>query len=384
LDIDYSHLHVCIPAFKEENILPTLESLKKCHRENFNIHISVLVNQSSEADNDIDTINKNCINDLESFNESNPHFPVSYDFIVFPSKHAGVGLARKTLMDNAAKDFKANGFNGLIIALDADTVVENIYFTEISEFFKGSSYNAASIHYEHPLDSMEIIEYEFHLRYYNSMQYHSGFPFAIHTVGSAMVCTSDAYLKKGGMNKRKAGEDFYFMQKFIKDQVCGNITRTKVIPSSRSSDRVPFGTGRAILKYDEEGYSATTYNPHSFEKLRKFNQYISEKYDDDSLEFNSESSLDEFLDNIELEKNLELCKKHTADKNAFMKRFYQFFDAFTLMKCLHFMRQEFPDILIKDAAEKYSTTFHNSAFYSVKQSLLDLRKEEVERFKTMN
>lgn len=48
------------------------------------------------------------------------------------------------------------------------------------------------------------------------------------------------------MNQRKAGEDFYFLHKFsILDQL-GEINVEIVLPLARSSDRVPFGTGKAI------------------------------------------------------------------------------------------------------------------------------------------
>lgn len=46
------------------------------------------------------------------------------------------------------------------------------------------------------------------------------------------------------MNQRKAGEDFYFLHKFsILDQL-GEINVEIVLPLARSSDRVPFGTGK--------------------------------------------------------------------------------------------------------------------------------------------
>ena len=217
------------------------------------------------------------------------------------------------------------------------------------------------------------------------MQFQAGFPFAFHTVGSAMVCTSDSYLKKGRMNKRKAGEDFYFMQKFIKDQVCGNITETTIIPSSRSSDRVPFGTGRAIMKYQDQEYKATTYNPKSFFHLKSFNEFIDTFYDQPNIEYNSQSStLHEFLQNIKFDVNLKSCLKHTANKQSYLKRFYQYFDAFTLMKCLHYMRTEFPDIYISDAAHFYTETYQNEKQLSLKNALITLRKEEINRFRANN
>lgn len=384
MDINNKEIHICIPAFKEDKISSTLNSLFGCDQTGISLQISILVNASSEATDDVKRINEKCIQDIIYFKEKYPEFPVNYEYFAFPQKHAGVGLARKTLMDKASEKFKSQGINGLVVALDADTIVEENYLQSIAVFFENSSYSAASIHYEHPLNSKEIIEYEFHLRYYNSMQHHTGFPFAFHTVGSAMVCTSDSYLKKGGMNKRKAGEDFYFMQKFIKDEVCGNITETTIIPSSRSSDRVPFGTGRAILKYNDENYLATTYNPQSFIHLKEMNGFVNKFYDDNSIHFKKTPVLHDFLIKLNFEENLASCVKNTSSKKAFLKRFYQYFDAFTLMKCLHFMRTEFADISVTQAAKYYSENLLNSTFETVEKTLLELRKEELKRFRMNN
>ena len=73
-------------------------------------------------------------------------------------------------------------------------------------------------------------------------------PYSYHTIGSAFAVSASSYAKQGGMNRRKAGEDFYFISKLIKGEKFGEITKTKVIPSPRISDRVPFGTGRSIMK----------------------------------------------------------------------------------------------------------------------------------------
>lgn len=383
MEIDNKHIRVCIPSFKEEEIKPTLESLIACDREGLDVKVKILINESADVCEETTLANAKTERDIIEIQEQGSGLEIEYEYKVFPSKYAGVGLARKTIMDEESEALLDQNINGLIVALDADTLVEENYFQSISQYFENTKFQAASIFYEHPLDSMEIIEYEFHLRYYNSMQHHSLFPFAIHTVGSAMVCTADVYKKKGGMNKRKAGEDFYFMQKFIKDKVCGNICSTTIYPSSRKSDRVPFGTGRAILKYEDQSYEATTYNPKSFEILKEFNVYINDSYENGFKNYTGNQILQEFLESIDFEKNYNICYKNTSNKKTFLKRFYQYFDAFTLMKCLHFMRTDFPDIPILEAAKFYAKEYQYKDFESLKTVLLNLRKEERERFRLM-
>ena len=57
--------------------------------------------------------------------------------------------------------------------------------------------------------------YELHLRYYKQALQFTGFPYYYHTIGSAFAVNAEVYCKQGGMNRQKAGEDFYFLQKII-------------------------------------------------------------------------------------------------------------------------------------------------------------------------
>ncbi len=73
------------------------------------------------------------------------------------------------------------------------------------------------------------------------------------------------------MNRRKAGEDFYFLHKIIPLGEFREVNTTCVIPSSRESDRVPFGTGAAMRKYVASNESTLlTYAPECFYDLKMF------------------------------------------------------------------------------------------------------------------
>jgi len=54
-----------------------------------------------------------------------------------------------------------------------------------------------------------------------------------------MICTVDSYIAVRGMNRREAGEDFYFLNKLAKLGDIGQIHATTVYPSARPSRRVP-------------------------------------------------------------------------------------------------------------------------------------------------
>ncbi len=76
----------------------------------------------------------------------------------------------------------------------------------------------------------------------------AGSPYGFHSIGSAMACRAEAYVRSGGMNRRAAGEDFYFLQQLVKTTGVTNLSGTVVHPSSRVSERTPFGTGRSMLR----------------------------------------------------------------------------------------------------------------------------------------
>lgn len=358
---DSGSITVCIPASNEDGLLGTLDSLASCETDLLIIRVLILINGSEKDSQETRKANLKTYADVQEWirnYEGDIQFEALLD-LYLPIRHAGVGLARKILGDKASGDFGFENRNGIIVYLDADCMVQQNYFRAISSFFTNEKHEAAAIHFEHSIEDdikdRSIIEYELHLRYYILMQKYLDLPFAIHTVGSSMACLSDAYISKGGMSKRKAGEDFYFLQKFIKDGVCGNINETKVYPSSRKSDRVPFGTGRAMLKYKDKYFEWKTYNPVAFLILKTF---LERKVDFSSQEVsfqNLNEGLIAYLELIDAKKNIENIKRNVASYDAFEKRFFQFFDAFKLMKYLHFLRDEYmvEDVLISDAVHWY-------------------------------
>lgn len=379
---DHKHISVCIPAYNEPNILTTLNSLSVASVDGLLIEVYVLINGSKKDDIAIEACNQKGFEEVKAWINSYSgqiKFKALID-LDLPVKHAGVGLARKILGDLVSQNFKANKQNGVIVYLDADCEVKENYFQAISAFFEQSEFNAAAIHFEHKIYDAEkqqdIIEYELHLRYYILMQQFLDLPFAIHTVGSSMAVMSDTYIAKGGMNRRKAGEDFYFMHKFIKDGECGNIHDTAVYPSGRTSERVPFGTGRAMLKYEVKGFEWQTYNPDAFLILKPFIERRLNFYELDVDFSGMHDGLKAYLASINAKVKIDLIKENVASLDAFEKRFFQFFDAFQLMKYLHFMRDEFGvnDVPISEGVAWYFENVIKSDFPdSFHQALESLR-----------
>lgn len=177
-----------------------------------------------------------------------------------PVKQAGVGFARKLGMDLALPclDWQKDP---LLVCLDADTLVEPNYLQEIVAHFQRSQAGATVLPFRHQqaddaVQQAAIDRYELFMRSYVYGLRLAGSPYAFNSVGSTIACRAQAYVRCGGMNSRKAGEDFYFLQKLAKTDGVDLMTGTMVFPEPRVSTRVPFGTGRSmgrLLEGDTQG-----------------------------------------------------------------------------------------------------------------------------------
>lgn len=272
------------------------------------------------------------------------------------NKTGGVGAARKTGMDLALNTFDYESENKkIIICLDADCTVEDNYIPEIVSSFNNKNLMAAHVNYEHPLpekmeNKLAIICYEIFLKYYVLGLKYARSPYAIHTIGSTMICTDEAYISVQGMNRRKAAEDFYFMEKLAKLYDIETIDSTKVYPSGRGSWRVPFGTGQRVNRFlSKTRNEYELYSPHSFEVLRKWNEiyygeesYTATEYLDTAKELNA--NLYNFLILNSFGSSWDKIYSNSKTSEQISKQKKMWFDGFRTLKLIHYLRDfEFPN-----------------------------------------
>ena len=269
-----------------------------------------------------------------------------------PSK-GGVGLARKIGMDLALTtlDYEKPGAR-LIICLDADTLTDENYLSEINQYFRENKSEGAVLSFSHVLPRERkhiaaITCYEIFLRYYRMGLQFVGTSYAFHTIGSTMVCTAKSYTAIGGMNTKEAGEDFYFLQKLAKYTAIGEIDSTTVYPSARISDRVPFGTGRKMGEMDALGEAFFPfYDPRSFQVLRGFIALIKGAIDSGISDGEAivdkcrkiEPLLAAFVESKNFATVWGKLKKNSPNKEKLLRSFHEWFDAFTILKLIHYLR----------------------------------------------
>ena len=377
---------VIIPCYNEPDIRSALMSLVTCEKPGCDVEVLVSINAGEKDNNSVKAQNAQSLLQIEGLQKDLPQWLKIYGFIhnELPHKKAGVGLARKIGMDEAVLRFVSiKNEEGVLVCFDADSRCAPNYLIEIEKHFTKKGIGSASIHYEHPVEGVafeapiyqSIIQYELHLRYFIYMQRILGLPFAYHTIGSSMACTVSAYCAVGGMNQRKAGEDFYFIHKLVKYGKHSELNSTKVVPSPRISDRVPFGTGKAVgdmLSLEENLYH--TYHPDSFREMRPLIQGLRAIYDKKSFDVGLTKGLQEFFKISGAEKELLRILKNTKDFDAFSQKFWHWFDAFLLMKYLHFMRDNYyANISVLDAVN----TVEERQFDSAIEALIYYRERDV-------
>jgi len=349
---------VVIPVLAEfERLLDTLGDLAANAPDQLSATavVCVINNRASGVASSNDCAdNQRTLMALPDFARAHPHLQIAWIDAASPGRtldpKEGVGLARKIGLDWGLALLEESGHpNGPLICLDADTRVAPDYLRALYEFFEDKPRWAAVVEYAHPVDekgedSLPILSYELFLRYQELAWHYAGSPYAYPAIGSTMACSGTAYAVSGGMNRRQAGEDFYFLQQMAKTGQVERIRDTVVYPSGRASHRVPFGTGRKVGAYaaDPDG-AYVTYHPETFRILRKWLAHVEGHLDSAGNRLLDEAGRieTELLTYLTAQRFAEawdrICS-HCTELTQRRRQFHQWFDAFRTLKLTHHLR----------------------------------------------
>lgn len=364
------HLFVVIPCFDEPDIDRVMDSLARCADPGCEVEIIVVVNGPMNMRDSARGRNARAAERLAAWECKNGAglpawmriFCIRHEDL--PARQAGVGVARKIGMDEAVfRSCGTRSADGVIISVDADCVVAKNYLYEINKAF--SEYPRCpgmSIHYEHDLHNSQsvvlreaITEYELHLRCHVTGQRVARFPYAFHTIGSAMAFRASSYVAQGGMNLRQGGEDFYFIQKLVALGGYRTLTSTVVFPAARLSHRVPFGTGPAIKHRLDTGVPLETYATEIYRELEIFCTQLRDLSPDRFVDQQGSlpGTLQCFLQQQGFAERLQEIRSNVASSQNFRKRVFRWFNAFRFLKFAQFAsRKDHPRIPVVLAARQ--------------------------------
>jgi len=337
---------VAIPCCNEFETLPeTLESLEATGPVRDEVLVIVNVNQRALMDS------RNNLATLNWLAEFDAPLPLAWldhvtDGKAYPEKF-GVGLARHQcctsgmpFVDKAAP----------IISLDADSPVDPNYLHAIFSYIAGHpGFQAGHVNFSHRhcgnAEEQQAIEiYEQHLKRHRQKLEDANSPHAWYAIGSTIVCTKQAYVKSGGYHRRRmAGEDFYLLQQLSKTGCeIEMIEEAFVFPSNRVSDRVPFGTGKAVGDIVANG-RWLTYHEHCYRDLAQLLAVVERRVGGSAADILSEvpAACRSWLADRKFAAVWPKLQNNSRDHKMLLQRFHEWLDAFQTLKLIHFLSDNF-------------------------------------------
>ena len=188
----------------------------------------------------------------------------------FPARQ-GVGLARKLAGDVALALHRPGTLASPWVACtDADVQLPADYLTALPPH--NSPHSAVVYPFAHTLegDSSQqnaMKQYEAYLHYYVLGLQFAGSPYAYPSIGSTFAVHLERYAAVRGFPRKLAAEDFYLLNKLIKQAPILRLTTSPIRIRGRESTRVPFGTGRAVRDIQENDKPYAVYNPRVFDAV---------------------------------------------------------------------------------------------------------------------
>jgi hypothetical protein len=270
----------------------------------------------------------------------------------------GVGLARKIGNDAALALLAAGRLESpWLHNTDADTVLPRDYFSQLEDV-DPQGVGSAVYFFDHIFDPDPALAeagrlYEISLRYYVLGLAWAGSPFAYQSMGSCLAVPATAYAEVRGFPKKNAAEDFYVLNKLAK---VGSIARLSGAPlrlEGRPSDRVPFGTGRALrnLVGKREGLSSfRLYHPLVFAHLASWLRLlrtIARSGGDMEKPLAELPSANPYFRTDLLRESLERIGalaairdaiRRSRDEKTLLRHMHTWFDAFRTLKLVHALR----------------------------------------------
>lgn len=334
---------IAIPSCDESDSLPmTLMSLEKTdpsHRNRTLVIVNVNQRRSMDRRDNLTTLDF-----LQGWDT--PLTLAWLDHVTgdaaYPEKF-GVGLARDQAC-RAGMPFVED--SSPIISLDADSPVNPGYLSAIFEYLEQNpDFRAGHVNFKHrhccgDSEQNAIQVYERHLHQHRLRLEQAGSPHAWYAIGSTILCTKSAYLQAGGYHcRRMAGEDFYLLQQLSKTgSQIHFIENAYVYPSDRASNRVPFGTGRAVGEIINSGHWAS-YHPQCYLDLGRMLSVVESHWGDTAETILRQVPLGcrEWLQQRDFVSVWPKLQANARDHAMLQAKFHEWNDAFQTLKLIHYL-----------------------------------------------
>ena len=344
---------ICIPSYCEDQYID--KTLNSICNQNSNILkktlIIIVINNGPNKNRKTLESNLKTIAIIKSFSLLNICIVDAFTSgNELPQKQAGVGLARKIGLDLSLKFCDKDS---ILCNLDADTIISPYYLKTIEKYYKQNNSYAAVINFSHYQSKNQklteaIKVYEKFIKHTSKNLKKSNSPYYYHSIGSTITSTALAYAAVGGMTKKIATEDFYFLESLSKYRSVDIIEDILVFPSSRISDRVYLGTGYR-MKQSNSGFDLNKlfFNDQIFILLKKWLE-LGTNCKNKHINFvlmeakKIHSDLPIFLNNEKIKNVWIGLQKSSPTEKHFIMQFHRWFDALKTLRFLKYYSKIYP------------------------------------------
>jgi hypothetical protein len=263
----------------------------------------------------------------------------------------GVGLARKFGADLALGAWAAGMIDSSWIhCTDADVQLPGDYFCAPHPLA-----SAALHRFRHEATGVAA---QAHARIYDLwLRLHvlglrwAGSPYGFHTIGSTVTVNARSYAAVRGFPRRKAAEDFYFLNKLAKLAPVIAASSAPLRIAARVSDRVPFGTGRAmgLARHNGIGALPRFYDPRVYVYLKSLLSTMQAScatgvFERRPLHLSligqalDTAIIDTAMDALGFDAAVGKLLRSSSDERQRRRALHCWFDAFRTMKFIHHLR----------------------------------------------
>lgn len=279
-----------------------------------------------------------------------------------PRKHAGIGLARKIGMDEAVHRLRLVGCDdGIIVSFDLPNRLMDDGLERVMSFFWHHAYlESIAIPVEYtPLGNDHSAQdeaakkaiLEADLRTIGMKRAGHPYAFPMEEVGFAVRLAG--YEAQDGMNRRKFGDIFAFLQKFIEVGRHGTCWETAIIPIGFASNDPKARIGNRIMEILANPGESMVFSVRLYQELADGLEWIPRFWRADESQVVWDKLPQVFAAYLNDQGGASAIRemlKYSRSREAFMGRFFRWMDSLRTLRFLEYCAEHHWPMVSVDAA----------------------------------
>lgn len=272
---------IALPCYREQSVLPMLESLARCTAPDISVEVILVILTSDQDKEEVMQENQHTYWEAESWYKAESDLPFALHILHFqgvPHEIMGVDLTRKIGMEEGAtRLMAARQPQGILAMLDADAEVPRHYLQTLAREYQSEpelvglttsvTLNMSSRHSEEELQLIQWVALEALYLRQGSLQ--AGYHLAQYHQASGISCRAWAYRQCDGIPVGDGTGTEVFWQRLALLGLVSHQPNLTVSVTPRFNDSHISGLGKRLSHLKEQGpTSYKVVGPAAFEALK--------------------------------------------------------------------------------------------------------------------